>query len=82
MSTNFADRLLEAVEVKRSCLVVGLDPLLERLPRDLLGAVGAGAPVYVVPVATVPSAAPHVSTASTASAPDATNPVMASPDFA
>ncbi len=44
MSTNFADRLLEAVEVKRSCLVVGLDPLLERLPPDLLGAVGASAP--------------------------------------
>jgi orotidine-5'-phosphate decarboxylase len=29
---NFADRLHAAVAAKRSCLVVGLDPVLERLP--------------------------------------------------
>ena len=39
---NFADRLARAVEEKRSCLVVGLDPVLERLPRDVLGVVGTG----------------------------------------
>lgn len=31
----FADRLVEAVGRKRSQLVVGLDPVLERLPREL-----------------------------------------------
>jgi orotidine-5'-phosphate decarboxylase len=43
MPTHFADRLARTIEEKKSCLVVGLDPLLERLPRDVLGAVGAGA---------------------------------------
>jgi len=34
---NFADRLVEAVEQKRSQLVVGLDPRLELLPLELRG---------------------------------------------
>jgi orotidine-5'-phosphate decarboxylase len=33
--THFADRLAEAVERKRSQLVVGLDPVLEQLPVEL-----------------------------------------------
>ncbi|HZN58627.1 MAG TPA: orotidine-5'-phosphate decarboxylase [Planctomycetota bacterium] len=36
-SEHFADRLTSAIETKRSCLVVGIDPVLERLPRELLG---------------------------------------------
>ena len=32
---NFADRLIETIERKRSCVVVGLDPQLESLPSDL-----------------------------------------------
>ncbi len=35
--TNFADRLAEAVERKRSQLVVGLDPSLDLLPVELRG---------------------------------------------
>jgi orotidine-5'-phosphate decarboxylase len=38
----FADRLAEAVERKRSQLVVGLDPRVELLPLELRGAAGAG----------------------------------------
>src|SRR2546430_11339625 len=38
----FADRLAVAVEKKRSQLVVGLDPLLERLPPELAGEEGTG----------------------------------------
>jgi orotidine-5'-phosphate decarboxylase len=40
----FGDRLDEAVAAKQSCLVVGLDPVLERLPREILAAVGASSP--------------------------------------
>lgn len=32
----FADRLLDAIDRKRSFLVVGIDPALERLPKELL----------------------------------------------
>ena len=35
--THFSDRLAEAVERKRSQLVVGLDPVLERLPAGVDG---------------------------------------------
>ncbi len=34
---SFADRLDEAIGRKKSCLVVGLDPVPERLPRDVVG---------------------------------------------
>lgn len=40
---GFGDRIVRAVDEKKSCLVVGLDPVLERLPREVLGAVGRGA---------------------------------------
>ena len=40
--TNFADRLLEAVERKRSHVVVGLDPDPVLLPPDLLGRFAGG----------------------------------------
>jgi orotidine-5'-phosphate decarboxylase len=36
-TTNFADRLAEAIEHKRSQLVVGLDPRLDLLPVELKG---------------------------------------------
>src|SRR6184192_1561237 len=36
-TTNFADRLAEAVERKRSQLVVGLDPRPDLLPVELRG---------------------------------------------
>src|SRR6476660_530775 len=36
-TTNFADRLAEAVERKRSQLVVGLDPRPDLLPVELAG---------------------------------------------
>jgi orotidine-5'-phosphate decarboxylase len=39
-TTVFADRLAEAVERKRSQLVVGLDPLLDLLPVELRGDAG------------------------------------------
>ncbi len=32
---HFADRLTAAVESKKSCLVVGIDPVLERLPPEV-----------------------------------------------
>lgn len=32
---NFADRLIASVDAKKSCVVVGLDPRIERLPADL-----------------------------------------------
>src|SRR3990172_536389 len=38
----FADRLAEAVERKRSQLVVGLDPALDLLPVELRGEAGLG----------------------------------------
>jgi orotidine-5'-phosphate decarboxylase len=37
LTTNFGDRLAEAVERKRSQLVVGLDPRLDLLPVELRG---------------------------------------------
>ena len=37
---GFGDRLDRAVQEKRSCLVVGLDPVLERLPPDAFRALG------------------------------------------
>jgi orotidine-5'-phosphate decarboxylase len=42
--TTFADRLSAAVEQKRSQLVVGLDPVLERLPLELRGDAHVGRP--------------------------------------
>ncbi len=43
MSTNFADRLLEAIAAKRSPTVIALDPVLDRLPGSILeGRVAAG----------------------------------------
>ena len=39
---GFGETLARAVEEKKSCLVVGLDPVLERLPREVLARVGAG----------------------------------------
>jgi len=41
---NFADRLFGAVLEKRSALVVGLDPVLERLPPELVEQVRPGFP--------------------------------------
>lgn len=38
---SFADRLFRAVEEKRSALVVGLDPVLDRLPDETLREAGA-----------------------------------------
>jgi orotidine-5'-phosphate decarboxylase len=37
VSESFADRLDEAIERKKSCLVVGLDPVPERLPPAVVG---------------------------------------------
>lgn len=37
MTTHFADRLLGAVRRRRSALIVGIDPVLERLPPELSG---------------------------------------------
>lgn len=36
----FADRLEGAIDAKRSCLIVGLDPVLDRLPAEVHAAVG------------------------------------------
>jgi orotidine-5'-phosphate decarboxylase len=41
--THFSDRLAESVERKQSQLVVGLDPVLELLPDELLGQAPADA---------------------------------------
>ena len=44
-TTSFGDRLNEAVGEKKSCLVVGLDPVLEKLPSEAfhrLGMVASG----------------------------------------
>lgn len=38
---SFPTRLSQAIEDKGSCLVVGLDPVLERLPGEVLGAFGS-----------------------------------------
>ena len=40
-ATHFSDRLGDAVARKRTQLVVGLDPVLERLPPELDGDIGA-----------------------------------------
>ena len=40
--TPFADRLADAVERKRSQLVVGLDPVVDLLPVELRGEAAAG----------------------------------------
>ena len=40
--TPFADRLADAVERKRSQLVVGLDPIVDLLPVELRGEAAAG----------------------------------------
>jgi orotidine-5'-phosphate decarboxylase len=40
----FVERLEAAVEEKGSCLVVGLDPVLERLPESVHAAIGGYAP--------------------------------------
>jgi len=40
--TSFADRLADAVERKRSQLVVGLDPVVDLLPIELRGEAAAG----------------------------------------
>lgn len=37
---GFGDRVDAAMSEKGSCLVVGLDPVLEKLPREVFGAVG------------------------------------------
>jgi len=43
-TANFADRLEEAVQRKKSCLVVGIDPLVDRFPEDVRARVqGLGA---------------------------------------
>jgi orotidine-5'-phosphate decarboxylase len=34
-SFHFADRLSAAIEAKQSCLVVGIDPVLDRLPEEV-----------------------------------------------
>src|SRR5438128_4688113 len=39
--THFSDRLADAVGRKRSQLVVGLDPVVERLPAELDGDIAA-----------------------------------------
>src|SRR4051812_38332333 len=38
MSEHFADRLLEAIEEKGSPICVGIDPMLEMFPADLMPA--------------------------------------------
>jgi hypothetical protein len=43
-TTHFADRLAEAVEHKRSQLVVGLDPRPDQLPVELRGEAHLGRP--------------------------------------
>jgi orotidine-5'-phosphate decarboxylase len=40
--SHFADRLAAAVESKHSALIVGLDPVLERLPGEILSRVHVG----------------------------------------
>lgn len=39
--SSFAERLTAAIQRKKSCLVVGLDPVLERLPPETFSVVGA-----------------------------------------
>ena len=48
--TPFADRLADAVERKRSQLVVGLDPVVDVLPVELRGEAAAGRSAAAVAV--------------------------------
>lgn len=43
MKSSFAERLTAAIQDKESCLVVGLDPILERLPPETFSIIGARA---------------------------------------
>ena len=40
---NFGDRVAEAVERKRSCLCVGLDPRIDLLPPEVITGLHPGA---------------------------------------
>ena len=40
---SFAERLTDAIQSKKSCVVVGLDPVLERLPPETFSVIGAAA---------------------------------------
>ncbi len=40
---SFAERLTTAIQDKKSCVVVGLDPVLERLPPETFSVIGASA---------------------------------------
>jgi len=44
-NVHFADRLHDAMRRKQSVLCVGLDPVLGRLPKELLGEIGPAGPV-------------------------------------
>src|SRR5689334_11180798 len=64
-TTHFADRLAEAVERKRSQLVVGLDPRVDLLPVELrgeaqLGRAGSAAAVERFCRGLVDAVAPYV----------------------
>ena len=43
MKEGFADRLAQASVARQSCLVVGIDPVIEKLPREVAAIVGEGA---------------------------------------
>jgi len=43
MKEGFADRLVQASVARGSCLVVGIDPIVDRLPREIAAIVGSGA---------------------------------------
>lgn len=36
MANNFADRICDAVKSKKTCLTVGLDPVYNRLPKEII----------------------------------------------
>jgi orotidine-5'-phosphate decarboxylase len=61
--THFADRLTDAVERKRSQLVVGLDPVVDQLPRELRreaeAGPGRGAAVFAASAAGSSTPSPH-----------------------
>jgi orotidine-5'-phosphate decarboxylase len=42
MKEGFADRLAQASVARGSCLVVGIDPIIDRLPREIAAIVGSG----------------------------------------
>lgn len=70
MTTNFADRLLEAIAAKRSPTVIALDPVLDRLPASILegraaagervGREGAAAALWEYSWRVLRAIAPHV----------------------